>query len=70
MNKKAALEHLSLWMREHIDSAEREQFKEIVESELLGLHQGNFARYRITPAEFRDWQQVWTQQAKVSKRPI
>ena len=60
MNKKAALAHLNLWTKEHIDSVEREQFRETVESELLGLHQGNFARYRVTPAEFRNWQQVWT----------
>ena len=60
LNKKAALAHLNLWTKEHINSVEREQFREIVESELLGLHQGNFARYRVTPAEFRNWQQVWT----------
>jgi hypothetical protein len=60
MNKKAALAHLSSWTRENIDPTEREQFREIAESELLGLHEGNFARYRISPAEFTDWRQVWT----------
>jgi hypothetical protein len=60
MNKKAALARLNLWTKDNIDPAEREQFREIVEGELLGLHEGNFARYRITPSEFRSWQQAWT----------
>jgi len=33
--------------------------KEIAENELLGLHEGNFARYLIAPAEFEAWRQVW-----------
>ena len=60
MNKKAALAHLNSWTKDNIDPAEREQFREIVEGELLGLHEGNFARYRITPSEFRNWRQAWT----------
>ena len=60
MNKKAALAHLNSWTWDNIDPAEREQFREIVEGELLGLHEGNFARYRITPSEFRNWRQAWT----------
>lgn len=43
-----------------IDSDEREKFREIVENELLGLHEGNFARYQIKPPEFRAWQKAWT----------
>jgi hypothetical protein len=60
MNKKAALARLNSWTQDNIDPAERERFREIVEGELLGLHEGNFARYRITPSEFRNWQQAWT----------
>ena len=32
---------------------------EIAEDALLGLHEGNFARHQITPAEFEAWQHVW-----------
>jgi hypothetical protein len=63
MNKKAALAHLNLWAENNIDVAEREQFREVVESELLGLHEGNFARYRIAPSEFRTWKQAWAETA-------
>ena len=60
MNKKAVLRRHNSWTQDNIDPAEREQFREIVEGELLGLHEGNFARYRITPSEFKNWQQAWT----------
>jgi hypothetical protein len=45
MDKKAAAAHVAAWVGEHIDGAERERFREIAESELLALHEGNFARY-------------------------
>jgi hypothetical protein len=36
---------------------------EVAETELLGLHEGNLARYAITPGEFGAWQKVWGPQA-------
>ncbi|WP_192347931.1 Fic family protein [Algoriphagus sp. Y33] len=35
------------------------KFIEVVETELLGLHEGNFARYRIKPSKFTDWKKHW-----------
>jgi hypothetical protein len=35
-------------------------FEEIAEDVLLGLHEGNFARYQIRPDEFHAWQQAWS----------
>ena len=37
-----------------------ERFREAAERELLSLHEGNFARYRVRPSEFEAWQEVWT----------
>jgi len=59
MDRKAAAAHLASWAGENIEPGEREQFREIAENDLLGLHEGNFARYHITPAEFAVWQKVW-----------
>ncbi len=59
LDRKAAFAHLVSWTAENIEPAERERFREIAENELLGLHEGNFARYRITPAEFEAWRQIW-----------
>ena len=59
MGQKQATAHVSAWTREHIDAGERERFQEMVERELLGLHEGNFARYQIRPAEFSTWRAAW-----------
>lgn len=59
MGKRQSTAHIRKWVREHIDSTERAQFQEAVESELLSLHEGNFARYRIRPSEFQAWRAAW-----------
>ena len=35
------------------------KFIESVETELIGLHDGNIARYKISPSEFKRWKQIW-----------
>ncbi|MVT11543.1 Fic family protein [Chitinophaga tropicalis] len=42
-----------------LPQADQEKFFEVVATELLSLHEGNFARYRVRPSEFKKWQQVW-----------
>ena len=32
----------------------------IAERELLSLHHGDFARYRIRPSQFAAWQEAWS----------
>ena len=53
-----AQQHLLAYARQ-LPEADRENFINVVEAELLGLHEGNFARYRILPSQFRAWQSVW-----------
>jgi hypothetical protein len=31
----------------------------MAEADVLGLHEGNFARYQLRPTEFAAWQEVW-----------
>ncbi|WP_212005897.1 Fic family protein [Chitinophaga sp. HK235] len=38
---------------------DRDKLIEVVETELLSLHEGNFARYMVRPSEFRKWQDEW-----------
>ena len=59
MDKGTASTHIGAWVVEHVDEAERERFREVVERELLSLHEGNFSRYRVRPSEFSSWQTVW-----------
>lgn len=44
---------------QNIEEADREKFQEMAETQLLNLHEGNFARYQVTPREFAAWQEAW-----------
>lgn len=39
---------------------ERSKFVEYVEAELIGIHEGSFARFRVSPSEFRIWKEHWS----------
>ena len=65
MDKKAAAAYVTAWVEKNgIAEGEREKFRDMAESELVGLHEGNFARYQIRPSEFEAWQQVWGERKK------
>jgi hypothetical protein len=59
LNQKNAAAFLQRWANESIPDDERARFVEIAETELLSLHEGNFARYRIRPSQFKAWQAIW-----------
>ena len=44
----------------HVPQQDHGRFIEMVETELMSLHEGNFARYRISPSEFKKWQEAWS----------
>ena len=60
MDKRTANTHIGAWVVDHVEEAEGERFREIVERDLLSLHEGNFSRYRIRPSEFASWQKIWS----------
>ena len=60
MDRRTAVGHIAGWAQANVEPASRDRFRELAESELLGLHEGNFARYRIRPAEYRAWRVVWS----------
>jgi hypothetical protein len=65
MDKKAAAAFITAWVEKNgIAETEREKFRDMTESELVSLHEGNFARYQIRPSEFEAWQQVWGERKK------
>lgn len=47
---------------------DNEKFIQTVEQELINLHEGNFARYFVTPSEFRKWQEVWVDSSTNNKK--
>jgi hypothetical protein len=59
MNRRTASDHVTTWTATHVEASDREPFREVAENELLGLHEGNFARYAIRPTEFATWRAAW-----------
>jgi hypothetical protein len=43
----------------NIAEQDKAKFIEAVETELMNLHDGNFARFWISPASFKKWKEVW-----------
>jgi hypothetical protein len=59
LDRKQAIAHVGAWVQRHISESDREQFREVAETEIVSLHEGNFARYQIRPSEFAAWQKAW-----------
>lgn len=58
-NQPKAIREIQKWSEVHIASDDQAKFKEKVESELISLHIGNIARFKILPKEFESWKTIW-----------
>lgn len=59
-NKKQAIDFIKQEATTRVPPYERLRFIETVETELLGLHEGNIAGYRfLRPHEYDAWLQIW-----------
>ena len=63
MNRESAFEHIENWVKKNIEFDDRETFREIAENELIALHEGSCARYKVTLSEFQAWQEVWNRKS-------
>jgi hypothetical protein len=61
MGRKSAAVYIASWTQAHIAPVDQERFRDMAETELLGLHEGNFARQQLRPSEFAAWQRVWNE---------
>ena len=59
MSKPQAVSYIQRFAHEQIEAADQQRFIEVVETQLLSLHEGNIARYRLRPSEFHAWHSVW-----------
>lgn len=53
-------EWLELWMQGRVADALQDRFARVVERELSGLREDNFARYPIDRAEYQAWRATWS----------
>ena len=59
MDKNAAIALARQRAAEQVSPADQARFIEVVETEIMSLHQGNIARYRLRQAEYQAWRQGW-----------
>ena len=59
MGKKAATALARQRAAEQVSPADQARLVEVVETEIMSLHEGNIARYRLRPAEYQAWRQGW-----------
>jgi hypothetical protein len=59
MDKKSATAMVQQRARENLPPEEQARFVEVVETELMSLHEGNIARYRIRPSQYQAWKATW-----------
>ena len=59
MDKKTATALVQRHAAEQVPPADQARFIEVVETEVMSLHEGNIARYRLRPAEYQAWRQGW-----------
>lgn len=58
MNKKAATAFIKE-KAEDVSEEDRARFIEVVETEIMSLHEGNIARYRLRLSQYQTWRQTW-----------
>ena len=59
MDKQQATAFIRRRAEQALPAQARARFVEVVETELMSLHEGNFARFRLRPSEFQTWRQTW-----------
>jgi fido (protein-threonine AMPylation protein) len=59
MDKKAATAVIKQRAMGSMPQEERARFIEVVETELMNLHEGNIARYRLRPSQYQTWRETW-----------
>jgi Fic family protein len=59
MDKKAAALFVKEYAANEINHKDQARFIEVAETELLNMHEGNMARYRIRPSQFTNWRSNW-----------
>lgn len=63
--RREAVVRLRRWAEESVIEDDRKRFVAAAEETLAGIHEGNFARYRIRPSEFELWQASWNEGGSV-----
>lgn len=59
MSKVQAIALVRSCADKQVPNEDKERFIEVTETQLMSLHEGSIARYRLRPSEFQAWQASW-----------
>lgn len=59
LDKQTAVNEIKRKASEVIPVEDRLKFIEVIETELMNLHKGNIARFRLRPSEYDEWLKIW-----------
>ena len=59
MDKRTTTAYLRRRASETLPSADGARLVDVVEMEVMSLHEGNIARFRLSPPEFEAWKEIW-----------
>ena len=59
MDRKAAAAFIKQRAVDNVPQEDRARFIEVTETEIMSLHEGNIARYRLRPSEYQTWREAW-----------
>jgi len=59
MDPSAAVRFIHRQVDEKAPPEDRARLMELVETEVMSLHEGNFARYHARPSEYQAWREGW-----------
>lgn len=59
MDKKTATAFIKQRATDGVPQQERARFIEVIETEVMSLHEGNIARYRLRPSQYQTWRETW-----------
>ncbi len=59
LTKQAAVDAIKQKARKAVTVEDQAKFMEVVETELMSLHRGNIARFRLKPSEYDQWVKTW-----------
>jgi len=57
--KEAAAEAINQLLRAEVESGERNDVANAIERELISLHEGNIARFKLDLRTFKQWKTEW-----------
>jgi len=59
MDKEASIALVKQQATSEVEHSDQDRFIEVAETELMSLHEGNIARYRLRPSEYQEWKSIW-----------